>query len=255
MVSNRRQCRITSQSTTSEKMDINSNLVQEVLAVAESIISANRVLDAKLLYDEVRKRQRVDPKALLAAINFLMARRILVEGSKLTKELVLSNLHRKNIFDYIRSKGSAKFSAIRDAYEGTTGSSGQLIWHLQILLKFNYIKKLKFKRFTIFLPQEIDEAQGLIYFLTQDPLNQKILKLLYTQGPQMRTDFYEAIDAPREKIHYRVKVLLEMNLISPFGGSDKELCLNPGKAASLSSIIKQFNEEGGPKHNDPELDP
>jgi len=245
---------MTIQSTSSGMMDINSTLIQEVMMVAEGIISANRVIDAKLLYNEVLKRLSMEPKALLSIINFLLAQRILVEGSKMTKELVLSNLHRKNIYDYIRNNRGVKFSEIRDAYEGTTGSSGQLIWHLQLLLKFNYIKKLKFKRFTIFLPLEMDETQGLLTFFARDPLNQKILTLLHTQGPLKRTDLFEILDASREKIHYRVKVLLEMNLISPLGGSDKEICLNPGNAAYLSDILEHFNKDGDQKQNYSELD-
>jgi predicted transcriptional regulator len=226
-------------------MDLNSALVQEVLAVAEGIISENRVLSARLLYNEARRQVRGEQKALLAIINFLLEHRILVEGSKLTKELVLSNLHRRNIYEYIRTNRGAKFSTIRDAYEGTTGSSGQLIWHLQLLLKFNYVKRIKFKRFTIFLPMDMDEEEGLVTFFTRDPLNNKILKLLNTQGPLKRTDLYEALDAPREKIHYRVKVLLETNLISALGEGEKEVYINPEKITSLTDILKKNNEAGG----------
>jgi len=226
-------------------MDVNSALVQEVLAVAEGIISENRVLSARLLYNEARRQVRGEQKTLLAIINFLLEHRILVEGSKLTKELVLSNLHRRNIYEYIRTNRGAKFSTIRDAYEGTTGSSGQLIWHLQLLLKFNYIKRIKFKRFTIFLPMEMDEEEGLLTYFVRDPLNNKILKLLHTQGPLKRTDLYEAVDAPREKIHYRVKVLLETNLISAIGESEKEVYINPEKITHITDILKKSNEAGG----------
>ncbi len=226
-------------------MDLNNALVQEVLAVAESLISENRVLSSKLLYNEVRRQISADNKVLLAIINFLIAHRILVEGSKLTKDLVLSNLHRKNIYEFIRTNRGAKFSTIRGAYEGTTGSSGQLIWHLQLLLKFNFIKKLKFKRFTIFLPREINDEEGLMTFFVQDSLNQKILKLLHTQGPLKRRDLYEALDAPREKIHYRVKVLLETNLITSLGDGEKEVYINPEKVTYLTEILKKSNEAGG----------
>jgi predicted transcriptional regulator len=226
-------------------MDLSSAIVQKVLTVAEGIISENRVLNAKLLYTEAHKRIRGEQKALLAIINFLLEHRILVEGSKLTKELVLSNLHRRNIYEYIRTNRGAKFSTIRDAYEGTTGSSGQLIWHLQLLLKFNYIKRIKFKRFTIFLPRDMDEQEGLVTFFARDPLNNKILKLLHTQGPLKRTDLYEALKAPREKIHYRVKVLLETNLISTLGESDKEVYINPEKMTYITDILKKNHEAGG----------
>jgi predicted transcriptional regulator len=244
-----------SQSTISDVMDLNNALVQEVLAVAEGIISENRVLNAKLLYNEAKRQVRGEPKVLLAIITFLMEHRILVEGSKLTKELVLSNLHRKNIYEFIRTNRGAKFSTIRDMYEGTTGSSGQLIWHLQLLLKFNYIKRLKFKRFTIFLPVEMDEEEGLVNFFVRDPLNHKILKLLCAQGPLKRTDLYEVFDAPREKIHYRVKVLLETNLITAFGEGEKDVRINPEKLTFLTDILKKSNDSGGKGQDVTELEP
>lgn len=236
-------------------MNLNSALVQEVLAVAEGLISENRVLSSKLLYNEVRRQISAEDKVLLAIINFLLEHRILVEGSKLTKDLVLSNLHRKNIYEFIRTNRGAKFSTIRGTYEGTTGSSGQLIWHLQLLLKFNYIKKLKFKRFTIFLPIEMDDEEGLMTFFVQDSLNKKILKLLNVQGPLKRTDIYEALDAPREKIHYRVKMLLETNLILTLDESEKEVYINPEKMTHLTDILKKSNENGGKRQNVTGLEP
>ena len=233
-------------------MGLESALVQEILTIAEGIISENRVLNAKLLFKEVCKQLKIDHKSLLAIINSLLAQRILVEGSKLTKELILSNMHRKNIYEYIRKNRGANFSTIRQEYEGTTGSSGQLIWHLQVLMQFNYIKKIKYKRFTIFLPLELEDEEGLLTFLLRDPLNKKILRLLHTHGILNKTDFYQDLDAPREKIHYHLNTLLEVNLISSIG--DKEVCINPGKKGYLDEILKKPNENGGKKYNGTELD-
>ena len=60
----------------------------------------------------------------------------------------------------------------------TLGSPGQLLWHLEMLMKFNYIKKIKVGNYTIFLPIEMDTELGTINFLLQDKINRKIVGLL-----------------------------------------------------------------------------
>ena len=159
-------------------IDIERPIVQQVLEIAEDIIRGNQVLDAKLLYYKAKRILKIDKKELLATIEFLIKKKILVEGSKLTKDLVLLNTHRKNIYNYIIKNHGANFSSIRDNYKGTTGSPGHLIWNLEMLLKFNYIKKIKFKKYTLFVPLNMEENTAIIYFILKDELNMKIIDLL-----------------------------------------------------------------------------
>ena len=230
---------MTIQSTSKGVMEVESALVQEILTIAEGFISENRVLEVKQLYKEIRKHIRIEHKSLLAILNYLLEKRILVEGSKLTKELVLVNAHRKKIYEYIKTNRGANFSTIRREYEGSTGSPGHLIWHLQVLLQFAYIKRITFRRFTIFLPIALEDEEGLLRFLVRNELNRQILGVLRTHERLEKADLFQSLEASREQIYYHLNLLMEANVISAIGEGDKEICLSPAKRQYLEKILDQ----------------
>ena len=98
-------------------------------------------------------------------------KKILVEGSKFSKETVLSNHIRKGILNYIRANLGVHFSDLRKtALPEEMGSSGQLVWHLEMLLKFDYITKIKRIQIGPFrLEEAIDPDCVNESFLIQNP--------------------------------------------------------------------------------------
>lgn len=234
--------KITTQTISIGPFNLEDPIVQQVLDIAERILSENRALDAKLLYYEARRRLGIDRKILLAIIKSLLEKKILVEGSKLTREIVLSNVHRKNIYNFIKTHVGSNFSMIREAYKGTTGSSGQLIWHLQMLLKFDYVKKVKFKKYTILLPIEIGEEMGIYHFLLRDELNKNIINLLIEEETIRKSDIHRFLDESREKIYYRINNLIDSKIVVIKEGSKNDICIN---IDSKDIIIRILKSQGG----------
>ena len=156
--------------------------VKRVIEIAEEIMRKNKILNIENLYNLAKKRLKIPRNGLLSIIQFLINKKILIEGSKFSKETVLSNYIRNGIYNYIRVKPGVHFSILRKkALPEEKGSSGQLVWHLEMLLKFNYIKKIKVGNYTVFLPFEMGENEGEIFFLLRDKINNKILDLLTKQ--------------------------------------------------------------------------
>lgn len=219
--------------------------VQEILELAEEILSRNQTFNAKYLYNEAKKRLKIDRKTILRTIQLLIEKRILIEGSKLTKDLVLLNPHRKSILEFIQRNLGANFSMIKGAYEGTTGSPGQLIWHLQMLLKFKYIKKIKYRRFTILIPSEVEEMLGVHFFILRNQLNLGIVKLFLVEDVIKKSDIYKHLNREREKINYRVNLLIEVNILCVLEEGENLITLNNEKREFLEQIINKLNKEGG----------
>ena len=220
--------------------------VQSVIEIAEKIINENKVLDATLLYNRAKKQLKIPRKGLLNIIQMLINRKILVEGSKYTKESVLSNRNRTNIYNFIKTYLGAHFSLIRkNAFcdsEDNIGSPGQLIWHLKMLLKFNYIKKVKIQNKSIFVPIETDEEIGIFFFLLRDDLNKKIIDLLIKQDTIKRSEVHKHLNEKREKIYYRINVLIDYEIISLIEGHNIELCLNPKKKGHIIDILNNISK-------------
>ena len=219
--------------------------VKSVIEIAEEILDQNKFLNTDLLYNKAKRRLKLPRKGLLTIIQLLLNKKILVEGSKFTKESVLSNPFRKNIYNFVKTHLGAHFSIIRKEIfsdlEGKIGSAGQLIWHLEMLLKFNYIKPVKFKKYTIFIPIEMDEEIGIIFFLLRDDINKKIVNLLIEQDTIKKSDVHKLINEKRENIYYRINDLMNYNIISLIEEEGKELCLNPDKKELIVQIFKKMS--------------
>ena len=157
--------------------------VRRVIEIAEEIMSKNKVLNIETLYNISKKSLKLPRNGLLFIIQFLINKKILIEGSKFSRETVLSNPTRRGLYNYVRANPGAHFSILRrNALPDESGSSGQLVWHLEMLLNFNYIYKVKVGNYTVFLPIEMEIELGIINFLLRDKINRKIVDLLKTQS-------------------------------------------------------------------------
>lgn len=217
--------------------------VQSVIEVAREIIRDNKVLDTEILYNIAKNRLKIPRKGLLSIIQYLLNKKILVEGTKCTKETVLSNRHRGKIYNFIQSHLGVHFSIIRKVLfsdsEGKSPITGQLLWHLEMLLKFNYIKKVNFKKYVIFIPIEFDDEIGILFFLLRDIVNKKIVNLLTQQDNIKKSDVYKILKENREMIYYRINELINCNIISPVQEESNKIQLNPDNKKVILQIINE----------------
>jgi len=221
-------------------LTLNHPSVQRVIEIAKEVINNNNVLDTELLYNLAKRRLKFPRKGLLSIIQLLINKKVLVEGSKYTKDEVLNNKYRFNLYRFLTSYLGAHFSTIRKQImtddSGTLGSSGQLIWHLEMLIKFNYIKKIKIKNYTVFLPYEIDDEIGLLHFVLRDEIYLKIIQLLISNEELKRSEVHKLVEEKRETIYYRINNLIEFNIIE-LSGDNNFLVLNSNKKNDIILII------------------
>jgi len=222
-------------------LTLNHPSVLRVIEIAKEVINNNNVLDTELLYRLAKRRLKFPRKGLLSIIQLLINKKVLVEGSKYTRDEILNNKYRFHLYRFLTSYLGAHFSSIRKKIitdnSGTLGSSGQLIWHLEMLIKFNYIKKIKIKNYTVFLPYEIDDEIGLLHFVLRDEIYLKIIQLLISNEKLKKSEVHKLINEKRETIYYRINNLIEFKIIT-LSGERKFLILNSLKKDDIISIIK-----------------
>jgi len=222
----------------SKPMGLKHPNVKRVIEIAEEIMSKNKVLNIETLYNVAKKSLKLPRNGLLFIIQFLINKKILIEGSKFSRETVLSNPTRRGIYNFIRVNPGAHFSILRKrALSDESGSSGQLIWHLELLLNFNYINKIKVGNYTVFLPNEMEGELGMINFLLRDKINRKIIDLLTTQNSIKNSEIFKKIDEKREIVNYRLKNLIDYDLICFKEDPSKEVYLNPDKQEDVINIL------------------
>ena len=130
----------------------------------------------------------------------------------MTKKDVLKNPIRKQIYQTIKAYPGVHFSIIKKKIT-PEGSTGQFVWHLEVLLKYNCIKKLEIKKYSLFLPYDMDEEMGRYYFLLRDSINRKIITYLSDKESAEQVDVYQNIGESKGSVIYHIKTLVEYNLV------------------------------------------
>lgn len=236
---------------------LNDHGVQKVLNIAKEIMGNNKVIDAKDLYQECIRKLKMPKARALSTIQFLFRRKIIVEGSKLTRDTVLKNSYRKEIFDLITKQKVVHFSFLKKQVfsgGGNDGSPGQLIWHLGVLLKFGMIQKVKLGNFTLFRLPTIPSREGKIRFMLQDHLNKEIILFLGLADHFVKkAAIVQSIDGARSSIYYRLNNLEKNSVIrvKPSAGGDL-ISINPEIKGILSRILDDVK---GIDSNDQEVTP
>jgi predicted transcriptional regulator len=213
--------------------------VKRVVEIAEEILDENKILSIDTLYYRAKKRLKLPRKGLNAIIEMLINNKVLVNRSKFTRRTVLSNETRETIYNFIQHNIGAHFSLIKKFGNSSdkVSSPGELIWHLDMLIKFNYIKKLTLKNYTIFIPVDVDDESGQIYFILQDELYRKILGYVILSGTQERSEIYKNLGENRETIYYRIQNLIEFQILELF--DDNKVKINALKEEILLNILNE----------------
>jgi predicted transcriptional regulator len=150
------------------------------------------------------------------------------------------------LYEFIKKNLGTHFSLIRSELainrEEKNVSPGRLIWHLEMLLKFNFIKKVKIKNYTLFLPSEVTTDEGIIHFILRDEVNYKIINKILESNLIKVADIYKEIEEKRELVYYRVNNLIELEILLQKDADNKAVMINPKIKKTLKNVIGKNNE-------------
>lgn len=227
--------------------------VQQVIQIALKLTKENKLINIDLLYNRVKRELRIPRQGLNKIIQMLLNRKILVDGSKFTKETVLKNRVRGYIYWLTKTNIGAHFSFLKKKVSQQKEHEigvGHLIWHLEKLIKFNLIKKVKVKNCTLFLPIEISDEEGILYFILRDELNRQIVEFLLEHEMVNKGDIYKELNAKRENVHYRIRKLNEYGIISHIKENEKFISINSKKKNLIEVVLNNifFNKQIKEKH-------
>ena len=214
--------------------------VQKIIEIAKELIKKNKIMKVKKLYNIAVRSLDISTGDILEIIQFLNNNKILIDGSKHTRDTILLNLYRKKIYHVIDSFNGATFSFLREkVFTNHSGSAGQLLWHLKMLLKFKYIKKIKVGNYSLFLPLDLEDDFGKLCFFMKDDLNRNIIKLFINNEKIKKPHIYKEINFKRENVNYRLKILMEHQILIYKEESTKEICISKRMKEFLLENLKK----------------
>ena len=126
----------------------------------------------------------------------LIKKNHIIDGSILTREGILLNKNRKKIYDFIiRNPGEYFYRIVKK----TKLNNPVVEWHLNILLKFNFIKKGKIENQEVYFKagneQELDET---VYLIRKDKSKKIITYFLHDNDGVTKTRIAKELN-----MHYK----------------------------------------------------
>ncbi len=132
--------------------------------------------------------------------------------SRLTLKEIFGNENRKKIIKFIlESPGIHHNELLREC----NIQKGQLQWHLDVLLKYNIIRKEKFGQYSVYFPI-MNNIETLALFengLAKSETTTKIFKLIQKNPGISSSEISDKINLARNTVKYHIDKLSENNLI------------------------------------------
>jgi predicted transcriptional regulator len=156
------------------------NQEEIVLRIVQEYLSKNRFLEMEKIIPFINSRLIKDSNGLNSngvnsVLNNLVKNHVIVNGSKYTREELLINANRVTIYETIINNPGIHFMRLVTLL----GMSKYLAkWHLNMLLKFNLIKKKNVENREIYFTSDIDPQKAeVLHFISREK-TQKIIEFL-----------------------------------------------------------------------------
>ena len=141
-----------------------------VLKIIQDYLDNNRILELDKVLPYIRNTFskssiNINDNGIKLIIRTLIENRQIIQGSKLTKNRILSNDNRKEIYILIKEHPGINMNRIISMLNL---SYHVVSWHINILLKFNCIKKIQLKNKHIYFHSEVPPSMyNTLYLLSK----------------------------------------------------------------------------------------
>lgn len=170
---------------------------QSVLEIINEYLDKNRFFSVNDILPFISSRFaksgiNININGIRTILKSLIEKNFIVEGSKLTRNEILSNFNRKKIYEYIQKNPGAHFYNI---VSNLDLNIPVVEWHLNILIKFMYISKEKIENRGAYFDVNVkSEDRMIIYLISKDKCKQIIDFLKENQEGITRSQISEQLN-------------------------------------------------------------
>lgn len=170
---------------------------QTVLEIINEYLDKNRFFSVNDILPFISSRFaksgiNININGIRTILKSLIEKNFIVEGSKLTRNEILSNFNRKKIYEYIQKNPGAHFYNI---VSNLDLNIPVVEWHLNILIKFMYISKEKIENRGAYFDVNVkSEDRMIIYLISKDKCKQIIDFLKENQEGITRSQISEQLN-------------------------------------------------------------
>ena len=189
-------------------------------------------LAIKLVKDESRS-------SIFSAIRGLISKKVLFEGKVLSKDVVLGNETRRQVFDIIRGNPGLNFSKIRFM---TGIETKTLLLHLHVLEKFEFIRAEAIQNNKVFFEHSLGNEFDVLHYYLQKEKMREIMDAVFVNPRISLSELVKLLKGsiPASTAYRKVRALMENGLLSGTSGAGQITDLDiPSQFRAQISIIRQ----------------
>jgi len=153
-----------------------------VLTVVQEYLNKNRFFNMKKILPFIHARFKmasvnINIRGIEEILKSLVEKKLLVEGSKLYKDDLLKNHKRRQIFEFIYENPGTYFNKI---VRNLNFSNHVVIWHISMLLKFNFIKAELIENHEVYFEFKFNLKNSKLKYFTSKDRSKRIIEYLKT---------------------------------------------------------------------------
>jgi predicted transcriptional regulator len=151
-----------------------------VLDVVQEYLDKNRYFNMKEILPFINSRFKMasinlNTRGIEEVLRSLVKKKLIVEGSKLSSKDILTIKKRKMIYNFIlRNPGTYFYKIVRELKL----SNHVVVWHLNILLKFNFIKMEELENHNIYFDSNFNEKDREFRYFISKERSKKIVECI-----------------------------------------------------------------------------
>lgn len=187
-----------------------------VLDIVQDYLSKNRQFDIDdiipyISYHLRRNSHNLNYQGIKSILKSLVKKQYLIEGSKLTSEDILKNEKRKSIYNLILKNPGIYFTKI---VKELKLSNHVAVWHLNMLIKFNFIKKRIVNKYEIFFDPNLDYKKAKFNFYVSLKKSKKIIQYLKIDNTGItKTKLSKVLKMHLNTLTKYIEILAKFNVI------------------------------------------
>ena len=187
-----------------------------VFDIVQDYLNKNRQFDIDNLIPYIsyylrRTSINLNYEGIRDVLSSLVKKKFLIEGSKLTHDDVLKNDKRKKIYNHILKSPGIYFTKL---VNDLGYSNHVVVWHLSILIKFNFIKKRILDKHEIFFDSSIELQDAKLNFYITLKKSKMIINFLRKGNTGMtKSTLSRELKMHPNTISKYIRILQKFNLI------------------------------------------
>jgi predicted transcriptional regulator len=187
-----------------------------ILNLVHDYLNKNRQFTFEDILPYINSRARlgsinINNEGIKTILRSLIDKKMIVEGSKLYKSEILENKKRKNIYDYIANNPGTYFNRI---LRELNYSNHIVVWHLSILLKFDFIHKEVLENHDIYFDAKKEFQEVILTYFTSKEKSKKIIDFLkYDNTGISKTHLSQELNMHINTINKHLSLLVKYQVL------------------------------------------